>query len=119
MGIQNKVNENVSSHCFSLKNVKTDANQPISRNRIENRIECFWALYLQKRENWCKALYIGKEKDFARKVYNECFIVQKNHKANNTKTRVYGEISYTPKCCYPWIILLIEKQNNLTKCVYF
>ncbi len=34
-----------------------------------------------------------KQKDIARKVYNESFIVQKNHKANNAKTRVYGEIS--------------------------
>ncbi len=47
----------------------------------------------KKRENGYKALYIGKQKDIARKVYNECFIVQKNHKAKKSKTRVYGEFS--------------------------
>ncbi len=31
--------------------------------------------------------------DIARKVYNECFIVQKNHKAKNAKTRVYVRVS--------------------------
>ncbi len=29
----------------------------------------------KKQENACKALYIGKEKDITRNVYNECFIV--------------------------------------------
>ncbi len=47
----------------------------------------------KKRENWCKALYIEKERDIARKVYNECFIVQNNNKAKNAKTRVYGVVS--------------------------
>ncbi len=36
---------------------------------------CFWACYLsKKKKNGWKALYIGKEKDITRKVY-ECFIV--------------------------------------------
>ncbi len=39
----------------------------------------------KKREKGYKALYIGKQRDNARKVYNECFIVQKNHKAKNAK----------------------------------
>ncbi len=40
----------------------------------------------------------GKQKDFAIKVYNECFLVQKNHKAKNTKSRVYGEVLQILKC---------------------
>ncbi len=47
----------------------------------------------KKRENGYKALYIGKQRDIARKVYNECIIVQKNNKAKNAKTRAYGEVS--------------------------
>ncbi len=39
----------------------------------------------KKRENSCKALYIGKQKDIARKVNNDCFIIQKNHKAKSAK----------------------------------
>ncbi len=39
----------------------------------------------KKRENGYKALYTGKPRDIARKVYNKCFIVQKNHKAKNAK----------------------------------
>ncbi len=97
MGIQKKVAESVSSQCFTQKNVKTDVNQPISRNRktLLKRyiLSVFELVTCKKHENWCKALYIGKQKDIARKVYNECFIVQKNHKASNAKTRVFEEIS--------------------------
>ncbi len=49
--------------------------------------------YKKKRKNWYKAFYIGKERDIARKVYNESFIVQKNHKARNVKSRVYRKVS--------------------------
>ncbi len=47
----------------------------------------------KKREKGYKALYIGKQKDNARKVYNGCFIVKKKqkHKAKNAKTHVYVE----------------------------
>ncbi len=31
--------------------------------------------YKKKRENGCKPLYIGKQKDITRNLYNECFIV--------------------------------------------
>ncbi len=44
-------------------------------------------------ENGWKAVYIGIQKDITRNVYNECFIVQKNHKAKNAKSRVYKEVS--------------------------
>ncbi len=47
--------------------------------------------YKKKRENGYKALYIGKQRDIARKVYNKCFIVEKIYKAKNAKTRVYAE----------------------------
>ncbi len=47
----------------------------------------------KKRENGYKALYIGKQRDIARKLYNVYFIVQKNQKAKNAKTRVYVEVS--------------------------
>ncbi len=53
----------------------------------------FELIIYKKHENWCKALYNGKEKDIARKVYNECLIVQKNHKAKKAKTSVYEEVS--------------------------
>ncbi len=79
------------------KNAKTDANQPISRSRktLPKRyiLSVFELVtYKKKRENWCKALYIEKERDIARKVY-ESFIVQKNNKAKNAKTCVYGVVS--------------------------
>ncbi len=56
----------------------------------------FWVFELvtyKKTQNWYKTLYIGKQRDIARKVYNECFIVQKNHKPKNARTRVYGKAS--------------------------
>ncbi len=87
----------VFSVFYVEKNAKTNAKQPISRNRktLLKRyiLSVFELITYKKRENWCKALYIGKQKDIARKVYNECFIVQKNHKAKNIKSRVYGEVS--------------------------
>ncbi len=39
----------------------------------------------KKRENWCKALYIRKQKDFARKVYNEFFYSSKEPKGKKHK----------------------------------
>ncbi len=50
----------------------------------------------KKRENGCKALAIGKEKDITRNMYNEYhyfqakeLVVHRNYKAKNAKTREY------------------------------
>ncbi len=57
----------------------------------------FWVflrlLPKKKRENWYKALYIGKQRDIARKVYNECFIIQNKNKTKNAEIYIYGEVS--------------------------
>ncbi len=82
-------------------------------------MSAFEIVTYKKHENRWKALYIGKQKDITRKVYNVCFIIYKNYKAKNAKTRVYREVSYISKCRNSGTTLLIEKQNNLTKCVYF
>ncbi len=72
-----------------------NAKQPISRKRkmlLKRYIFIVFDLVTyKKRENSCKALYIWKQKDIARKVYNECFIVQKNHKAKKTQNLLYME----------------------------
>ncbi len=57
-----------------------DANQPIWRNRIilpKRYILSVFDLVTnkKKRKNWCKALYIGEQKDNTRNVYKEYFIV--------------------------------------------
>ncbi len=92
----------MSSQCFTKKNAKMDAKQLISRNRktlLKSYILSDFELVTYKKlENSCKALYIGKQKDIARKLNNDCFIVQKNHKAKNAKSRVYGEVSSIQKC---------------------
>ncbi len=47
-------------------------------NNITEKVyfECFRAYYLEKkRENGYKAVYIGKQKNITRNVYNESFIV--------------------------------------------
>ncbi len=97
MGIQKKVTENVFSQCFIQKNGKTYAKQPISRNRKTFQkkyiLSVFELVTYKKRAKWCKALKIGKQNDITRKVYNECFIAQNNHKAKNAKSHVYGEVS--------------------------
>ncbi len=61
--------------------VKTDVNQPIRRNTItlpKRYILIFFELVTykkKKRKNACKTVYIRKEKDNTRNVYNESFIV--------------------------------------------
>ncbi len=70
---------------FYVENAKTDANQPISRSS-----KTLPKMYILSFFRY-KALYIEKQRDTARKVYNKCFIVQKNHKAKNAKTRVYAK----------------------------
>ncbi len=47
----------------------------------------------KKHENGWKALYIGKENDITRNVYNECFTVSQEPQVRSAKTRVYGEVS--------------------------
>ncbi len=39
----------------------------------------------KKRKNGCKALYIGKQKDITRNVYNECFIVSQEPQGKKQK----------------------------------
>ncbi len=38
-------------------------------------LSVFEPVTYKKRENGCKPLYIGKQKDIMRNLYNECFIV--------------------------------------------
>ncbi len=77
----------------TLKRMQTNQYQEVEKHYLKGIFWVFLSLTTKNRENWCKALNIRKQKDFARKVYNEFFIVQKNQKAKNTKTRVYGECS--------------------------
>ncbi len=48
-------------------------------------LSVFSLLLTIKRENRYKALYIGKQMDIAKKVYNECFIVQKTTRQKTQK----------------------------------
>ncbi len=79
----------------TLKQTQTNQYQKIEKYYLKGTFWVFLSLLptKKKRENWCKALYIEKERDIGRKVYNECFIVQNNNKAKNAKTRVYGVVS--------------------------
>ncbi len=95
MGIKNKITEKVFFNVLrrkTLKRMETNQYQEIEK-RYQKCI--FWVflslLPTKKRENRYKALYIGKQRDIAKKMYNECFIVQKIHKAKNAKTRVNAE----------------------------
>ncbi len=45
----------------------------------------------KKRENACKALYIGKQKDITRNVYNECFIVSQEPQGKKRKKLLHME----------------------------
>ncbi len=85
---------------FYVKKTKKNGWKPTNFQEIEKYYQkgIFWVFMSllpkkKTRENWCKALYIEKESDIARKVYNECFIVQNDNKAKNAKTRIYGEVS--------------------------
>ncbi len=42
-------------------------------------------------ENEWKALYIGKQKDIKRNVYNECFIVLQEPQGKKTENLMYME----------------------------
>ncbi len=73
-----------------------DANQPILRNRITLRNKynfCVFELVTnkKKRENECIALYIGKQKNITRNVYNECFIISHEPQRKKRKKLVYIE----------------------------
>ncbi len=60
--------------------MQTNQYQEAKKHYQNVYFECFWACYLQKKKNakkLYKTLYIGKQMDIARKVYNECFIVKK------------------------------------------
>ncbi len=47
---------------------------------------CVFELFTyKKRENGCKALYIGKQNDITRNVYNEDFIVSQEPQGKNRK----------------------------------
>ncbi len=48
-------------------------------------LSVFERVTYKKTGKWIQTLYIGKQRDIARKVYNKCFIVQKKHKAKNAK----------------------------------
>ncbi len=88
MANQNKITENVSVF-YVKKNAKTDANQPISRSRktLPKRyiLSVFELVTYKKRENGCKALYIGKQKEITRNVYDECFIVSQEPQGKKRK----------------------------------
>ncbi len=79
MGIhkKKKKTEKVSFQCFTKRNVKTDANQRIWRNRItlpkRYILSVFELLTFKKGEYGWKALYIKIQKDITRNVYNERF----------------------------------------------
>ncbi len=62
-------------------------NQYEEKNNITNKgIFCVHELVIYKKcENACKVLYIRKQKDITRNVYNECFIVLKEPKGNKLK----------------------------------
>ncbi len=89
MGIQNKITENMSSQCFTQKNAKKDTNQPIRRNRKTSPktyiLSVFELVTYKKRENACKPLYIGKQKEITRNVYNECFTVSQDPQGKKHK----------------------------------
>ncbi len=53
-----------------------------------------------------------KKKDITRNVYNECFIINKNHMDKNVKTHVYGEFSQIPKCWNSEITLLVKNTEH-------
>ncbi len=60
-------------------------------NNITEKVyfECFRAYYLEKkRENGCKAVYIGKQKDITRNVYNESFIVSQEPQGKKRKKKL-------------------------------
>ncbi len=82
---------------FYVKNAKTDGNKQIWRNRITLPkiyiLSVFEPVTYKKRENGCKPLYIGKQKDITRNIYNECFIVSQEPQGKKRKTCVYGKVS--------------------------
>ncbi len=74
-----------------------DGNQPISRNRktlLKSYIlSVFEFVTYKKTRKLMQSTLYWETKGHCKKVYNECFIVQKNHKAKNAKSHVYGEVS--------------------------
>ncbi len=77
MEIQKKATENVSSQCFTYKNSKTDAKQPISRNRktLLKRyiLSVFDHVTHKNAEIHGKNPMFVKGKDIKRNVCFECF----------------------------------------------
>ncbi len=65
-------------------------------------------LLTKKREKGYKALYIGKQKDNARKVYNGCFIVKKKKRQGKKRKNSCIWISFLDTK----ITLLIENTEQ-------
>ncbi len=105
MGRKPNFTKNLPLSVFEIltyQNAKTPAKYILWRNRIilpkRYILSVFEILTYKKRENGWKVLYIGKQKDITRNLYNECFIVSQELQGKKHKTRVYREVSYIPKC---------------------
>ncbi len=87
----------------------------------ERYILCVFELVsYKKHENGWKAFYIEKQKDITRNVYNESFIISQETQCIKRKNSWIWRSFLDKKKCWNWrITLVIEKQNNLTKRVYF
>ncbi len=67
----------------------------------------------KKRENGCKALYIGKQKDITRNLYNECFIVSQEPQGKKRKNSCTWRSFIDTKRLKLMNNTLIEKRTTL------